>query len=158
MLVETLQPPAQILDAPRLHDRFLHFDLSSLVAHPACVALALDLLEKLGERIGGVVATWHHLDLYVIVRHLLLDPPALHLDMPCLTREASTTCYTKCCTGVTPSHGLQNNTEVLTDALHVQCMLRMLAHYYASAELRLSLAALLPSRIPRSLASHRVPG
>ena len=129
MHVGILESPVQLLEL-ELHGRFFYPDVGVLVqvVHLGHVAFEVGLREECGKRISGVVSTQYLLYLYMLIRHLLLGPQVLHLDMPCLTSEASPMSNPKRGTGVTPNHWFQNNSEILTHTLQVECMLRTLAH------------------------------
>ena len=119
MLVEIFESSVQLLDVLELHGRFFYPEIGILVhvVHLGHVAFELGLREEFGKRISGVVCTQHLLYFYMLVCHLLLDPQVLHLNMPCLTSEASPLGNPKRGTGVTPNSWFQNNSEVLTHTL-----------------------------------------
>ena len=91
VLVEILESPVQLLDVLELHGRFFYPVIGILVheVHLGHVAFELGLREEFGKLISVVVSSQHLLYFYMLVCHLLLDPQVLHLDMPCLSSEAS---------------------------------------------------------------------
>ena len=108
VLVEILESAVQLLDVLKLNGRFYYPAGRNLVSASAGLSLHSNFCI-----------------LFMLVCHLLLDPQVLYQDMPCRTSEASPSGNPK---RSTPKQWFQNNSEVLTHTLQVECMLRTLAH------------------------------
>ena len=84
--------------------------------------------KELGQHIGWVVESMNLSRRELLIRHSVLDPEVLDLNVPGLPAEPASICNAERCGGIAVHYRLQLDIEVRCNAKYGRGLLSLLAH------------------------------